>query len=76
MVPCSNLRWDPCDMPLNHSVAACAVAPSLAEVLDRPAAVAESLLFPFDGGVRPMKPAFAPSSGGDTGARLRELGVG
>ena len=46
---------------------ACAEVPSLAEVLDRPAAVAESLLFPFDGGVRPMTPAFAASNGG-TGA--------
>ena len=36
-------------------------------MLDRPAAVAESLLFPFDGGVRPMKPAFASSNSGDTG---------
>ena len=48
-----------------------AEALSLEEVLDRPATVAESLLFPFDGGVRPLKPAFAPTQAnvvGDTGS--------
>ena len=42
---------------------ACAEAPSLEELLGRPAAAADSLLFPFDGGVRPSKPAFAVSGG-------------
>jgi hypothetical protein len=40
---------------------------SLEEVLDHPSTVAESMLFPFDGGVRPLKPAFAPTADAGSG---------